>query len=80
MKAADYLVRVLAACDRAAHLRMPGVTAIDGKGVVDERHPHYLGVLGIFGHPGVAGYTVDRDYMVSKPDACFPIRRPQPLR
>ncbi len=38
----------------AEALDAPVVAAIDGKGVVDERHPHYLGVLGIFGHPGVA--------------------------
>ena len=37
----------------AEALDAPVVAAIDGKGVVDERHPHYLGVLGIFGHPGV---------------------------
>ena len=38
----------------AEALDAPVVAAIDGKGVVDERHPYYLGVLGIFGHPGVA--------------------------
>jgi pyruvate oxidase len=29
------------------------ITSLDGKGVIDESHPHCLGVLGIFGSPGV---------------------------
>jgi thiamine pyrophosphate-dependent acetolactate synthase large subunit-like protein len=38
----------------AEALGAPIVASFDGKGVVDESHPHYLGVLGIFGHPAVA--------------------------
>lgn len=38
----------------AETLGAPLVAAFDGKGVVDESHPHYLGVLGIFGHPAIA--------------------------
>ncbi|WP_366657905.1 thiamine pyrophosphate-binding protein [Fodinicurvata sp. EGI_FJ10296] len=30
------------------------VSSFDGKGIVDESHPHYLGVLGIFGYPAIA--------------------------
>lgn len=29
------------------------ITSLDGKGVIDESHPNCLGVLGIFGAPGV---------------------------
>src|SRR5207237_429339 len=33
------------------------ITSLDGKGIVDESHPHVLGVLGIFGFPAVAATT-----------------------
>lgn len=36
-------------------LNAPIIAAFEGKGIIDESHPHYLGVLGIFGHPAVAG-------------------------
>lgn len=39
----------------AEALNAPIIAAFEGKGIVDESHPHYLGVLGIWGHPGVAG-------------------------
>ena len=38
----------------AERLNAPVVAAFDGKGVVDESHPHYLGVYGIWGFPGIA--------------------------
>ncbi|MFM7083891.1 MAG: thiamine pyrophosphate-binding protein [Hyphomicrobium sp.] len=38
----------------SSKLSCPMVSTLDGKGVVDESHPNYLGVLGIFGHPAVA--------------------------
>jgi pyruvate oxidase len=38
----------------AERLDAPVVAALDGKGVVDESHPYYLGVYGIFGFPGTA--------------------------
>ncbi len=31
----------------------PIVATLDGKGIVNELHDNYLGVLGIFGHPGI---------------------------
>ncbi len=37
----------------AEQLDAPIVAALDGKGVVDESARHYLGVLGIFGFPGI---------------------------
>jgi thiamine pyrophosphate-dependent acetolactate synthase large subunit-like protein len=37
----------------AEKLGAPIVTSLDGKGIVDESHPHVLGVLGIFGFPAV---------------------------
>jgi thiamine pyrophosphate-dependent acetolactate synthase large subunit-like protein len=39
----------------AVALKAPIIAAFEGKGIIDESHPHYLGVLGIFGHPAVAG-------------------------
>jgi pyruvate oxidase len=36
-------------------LNSPIISSFEGKGIVDESHPHYLGILGIFGHPAVAG-------------------------
>lgn len=38
----------------AEALNAPIVVSFEGKGIIDEGHPHYLGVLGIFGHPAVA--------------------------
>lgn len=38
----------------AEALNAPIVASFEGKGIVDEGHPLYLGVLGIFGHPAVA--------------------------
>lgn len=38
----------------AEALNAPIVASFEGKGIIDEGHPHYLGVLGIFGHPAVA--------------------------
>lgn len=37
----------------AEKLQAPIITSLDGKGIVDESHPNSLGVLGIFGFPGV---------------------------
>ncbi len=37
----------------AEKLGAPVITSLDGKGIVDETHPHSQGVLGIFGLPGV---------------------------
>jgi thiamine pyrophosphate-dependent acetolactate synthase large subunit-like protein len=37
----------------AEKLGAPIITALDGKGIVDESHPNALGVLGIFGYPAV---------------------------
>ncbi|MFD2573086.1 thiamine pyrophosphate-binding protein [Spirosoma soli] len=37
----------------AERLGAPIITSLDGKGIVDETHPHTQGVLGIFGLPGV---------------------------
>ena len=37
----------------AGKLDAPIVSTLDGKGVVDESHDNYLGVLGMFGHPAV---------------------------
>ncbi|QJW90170.1 thiamine pyrophosphate-binding protein [Spirosoma taeanense] len=37
----------------AEKLGAPIITSLDGKGIVDETHAHTLGVLGIFGLPGV---------------------------
>jgi thiamine pyrophosphate-dependent acetolactate synthase large subunit-like protein len=37
----------------AEKLQAPIITTLDGKGVVDESHPHSAGVLGIFGFPAV---------------------------
>lgn len=37
----------------AAALKSPIITSFAGKGVIDESHPCSLGVLGIFGAPGV---------------------------
>ncbi|KNC82637.1 hypothetical protein SARC_05077 [Sphaeroforma arctica JP610] len=37
----------------AEALNAPVVAKLDGKGIVDESHPLYLGVLGIFGNPGL---------------------------
>ncbi len=37
----------------AEKLGAPVITSLDGKGIVDETHPHVQGVLGIFGLPGV---------------------------
>ena len=37
----------------AERLGAPVVTSLDGKGIVDEAHPHTQGVLGIFGLPGL---------------------------
>lgn len=34
-------------------LDAPIVATLDGKGIVREHHPNYLGVLGIFGHPAI---------------------------
>lgn len=39
----------------AETLNAPIVSSFEGKGIIDESHPHYLGILGIFGHPAVAG-------------------------
>lgn len=39
----------------AERLNAPIISAFEGKGIIDESHPHYLGILGIFGHPAVAG-------------------------
>ena len=39
----------------AEALNAPLISTFDGKGICDESHPNYLGVLGIFGHPAVAG-------------------------
>jgi pyruvate oxidase len=36
-------------------LNAPIISSFDGKGIVDESHPHYVGILGVFGHPAVAG-------------------------
>lgn len=36
----------------AVRLGAPLLTSLDGKGIVDEAHPHSLGVMGIFGFPG----------------------------
>jgi TPP-dependent trihydroxycyclohexane-1,2-dione (THcHDO) dehydratase len=33
----------------------PIVAAFDGKGIFDDSHPYYLGVLGVFGNTAVAG-------------------------
>jgi thiamine pyrophosphate-dependent acetolactate synthase large subunit-like protein len=41
----------------AEKLGAPVITSLDGKGIVDESHPHALGVLGIFGFPAVAATT-----------------------
>ncbi|NKC34274.1 thiamine pyrophosphate-binding protein [Falsiroseomonas selenitidurans] len=38
----------------AERLDAPVIAALDGKGAVDESHRLYLGVLGIFGFPGIA--------------------------
>jgi pyruvate oxidase len=38
----------------AETLNAPIVSAFEAKGIVDEGHRHYLGVLGVFGHPAVA--------------------------
>ena len=35
----------------AERLGAPVITALDGKGIVDEAHPNVLGVLGVFGFP-----------------------------
>lgn len=35
----------------AERLGAPIITALDGKGIVDEAHPNALGVLGVFGFP-----------------------------
>ncbi len=35
----------------AERLGAPIITALDGKGIVDESHPNVLGVLGVFGFP-----------------------------
>ena len=35
----------------AERLGAPIITALDGKGIVDESHPNALGVLGVFGFP-----------------------------
>lgn len=37
----------------AERLGAPVITSLDGKGIVDEDHPHTQGVLGIFGLPGL---------------------------
>jgi pyruvate oxidase len=37
----------------AERLGAPVITSLDGKGIVDEAHPHTQGVLGIFGLPGL---------------------------
>ena len=37
----------------AEKLGAPIITSLDGKGIVDESHPHSLGVLGIFGFPAI---------------------------
>ena len=37
----------------AEKLQAPIITTLDGKGIIDESHPNSLGVLGIFGFPGV---------------------------
>jgi thiamine pyrophosphate-dependent acetolactate synthase large subunit-like protein len=37
----------------AEQLGAPIITSLDGKGIVDESHPHVLGVLGIFGFPAI---------------------------
>lgn len=38
----------------AKRLDAPVVASLDGKGVVDESHPHSLGVYGVWGFPGIA--------------------------
>lgn len=38
----------------AEALNAPIVSSFEGKGIVDESHPHYLGILGAWGHPAVA--------------------------
>jgi thiamine pyrophosphate-dependent acetolactate synthase large subunit-like protein len=37
----------------AEKLDAPIITSLDGKGIIDESHPHAVGVLGIFGFPAV---------------------------
>ena len=49
----------------AEKLGAPVISSLDGKGIVDETHPHTLGVLGIFGLPGVESTK----QMIQKADA-----------
>ena len=76
MKVADYLVRALAACG-VRHIygcpRSPLSTARESSTSAIRT------ISGCPRHlrpPRRGGYTVDRDYIVSKPDACFPIPSP----
>jgi len=43
----------------AEKLNVPVATTLQGKGAIEEKHPLYLGYLGLFGHPVVAEYIFE---------------------